>query len=171
MLYCSKLSFFWCIVTEWMRKNAMRLLRKSVLPESLWAKRSLFEISSVFIPSVMCVTCCNWHTLKNATYLFEICTTGWGDRYLCGLFYCCSQLHPILPVYDPLLCCYLHLVILVIPICMSRLLQTWSDWLIVTYIFSCLFLVGCSHAYSWCLQLLVLVATVTTSHSGCCCIL
>ena len=144
---------------------------RSILPESFWAKRSLFEISSVFIPSVMCVTWCNWHTLKNATYLFEICTTGWGDHYLCDLFYCCSRLCPILPVYDPSLCCYLCLVILVVPICVLRLSQMRSDCLIVTYIFLRLFLVGCSHAYSWCLQLLVLAATVTTSHSGCHCIL
>ena len=59
-------------------------------------------------------------------------TTGWGGLYLCGLFYCCSRLCPVLPVSDPLSCCYLCLVVLVVPICVSRLSQTLSDWLIVT---------------------------------------
>ena len=31
-----------------------------------------------FILSVQYVTWCNWHTLKNAKYLFEICTAGWN---------------------------------------------------------------------------------------------
>ena len=59
-------------------------------------------------------------------------TSGWGGHYLCGLFYCCSRLCPVLPVSNPLSCCYLHLVILVIPICVSRLSQMLSDLLIVT---------------------------------------
>ena len=55
-----------------------------------------------------------------------------GGHYLCDLFYCCSRLCPVLPVCDPLSCCYLRLVILVVPICASRLSQTLFDWLIVT---------------------------------------
>ena len=41
------------------------------------------------------------------------------------------RLCPVLPVCDPRFCCYLCLVILVIPICVLRLSQTLFDWLIV----------------------------------------
>ena len=103
--------------------------------------------------------------------MFENCTTGWGGRYLCGLFYCCSRLCPVLPVSDPLSCCYLHLVVLVVPICASRLSQTLSDWLIVTYIFLHPFLWAVlMHIHDVCVYQLF-GATVTTSRSGCHCIL
>ena len=63
-------------------------------------------------------------TLKNIKCLLEICPTSWRDCYLCVLFYGCSSLRPILPGCDPLLCCYLRLVILVMHILVSRLSQT-----------------------------------------------
>ena len=54
---------------------------RSVLPERLWAKRSLFEISSVFIPSVMCVTWCNL-TYSQECNIFAWNLYNWLGRSL-----------------------------------------------------------------------------------------
>ena len=70
--------------------------------------------------------------------------TSWRSRYLSGLFYGCSRLCPILPVWDPLFCCYLHLVVLVIPIWVSRLSQN-TIWLAESHLdIFAPFPVGCS---------------------------
>ena len=99
--------------------------------------------------------------------MFETCAAGWRGHYLCDLFYCCSRLCPVLPVCDPLFCCYLRLVVLVVPICASRLSQMLFDWLIVTWIFSHLFSlwVVLIHIHDVCVYWL-LVATVTIGRAA-----
>ena len=110
-------------------------------------------------------------TYSQECKLFENCATGWEGHYLCGQFYCCSRLCPVLPVSDPSSCCYLCLVVLVVTICASRLSQMLFDWSIVTYIFSHLFLWAVlMHILDVCVYQL-LVATITMSCSGCRCIL
>ena len=147
---------------QWVTQNRSR----SILHEKLWTKRSLFEIASVFILSVQYVTWCNLHTLKNAKYLLEICSAGWGGHYPCLVLWVLQ--------FASCFTCVWSLVLLLFTIscighkCFGVETITNVVWLVYSHlVIFVLFSWRLSrYTYSWCLLNNHVVATVTTRCSG-----